>query len=109
MARRPKPISPGAQQGEIQALWRRLRRWAAMGARFGKVHWRVLRDRLPPLPPGRFAGEGRVDYHDDRALFRRAARHGAVFRCTMLDHPFVVVADLARSRALLGANADKLV
>jgi cytochrome P450 len=69
---------------------------------------RAIRDRLPPLPPGRLGVNDHGFWKDDLFLMRRATRFGPVFKTNISGQFVACIADHKRSRAILNENVQRL-
>jgi hypothetical protein len=69
---------------------------------------RAIRDRLPPLPPGRLGVNDHGYRTDDLFLMRQARRFGPVFKTTISGQFVACIADHKRSRTILNENGQRL-
>jgi len=72
------------------------------------IRLRAMRDRLPPLPPGRLGIKDHRFWKDDLFLFRQSQRFGPVFKTNISGQFVACVVDHQRSRAILNENVQRL-
>jgi cytochrome P450 len=72
------------------------------------IRLRAMRDRLPPLPPGRHGVNDHEFWKDDLFLLRQSRRFGPVFKTNISGQFVACVVDHQRSRAILNENVRRL-
>ena len=72
------------------------------------IRLRAMRDRLPPLPPGRLGINDHGFWQDDLFLLRQSRRFGPVFKTNISGQLVACVVDHRRSRAILNENVQRL-
>jgi cytochrome P450 family 138 len=72
------------------------------------IRLRAVRDRLPPLPPGRLGVNDHGYWKGDLFLLHQSRRFGPVFKTNISGQLVTCVVDHRRSRAILNENVQRL-